>query len=88
MYDPFPGFPLVEDPSLVEHGPPKVVHRTIWERFFERPWRPWQGSKVVATTKPSMGVRYINGRLHAHPEVIKEIKERLRERRKEEATQS
>jgi hypothetical protein len=52
---------------------PQIVRRSIWERLFEKPWRPLVATKVIEPpVKPDACV-YVGGKLHCGGEFFDKL---------------
>lgn len=51
--------------------------RTIKERFFSLPWRPFKKIKMVAVKVPSREIYFSNDTIFLHPVIAKELRERI-----------
>jgi len=72
---------LIESPLMVKRVE-KTVPRTWKQRFFERPWRPWQKIRIQIEMVPMEKVYMINGEMIiGHPATIQKIKEELQSTR-------
>lgn len=64
---------MVTDVNLVEPGEPAVVRRSWRERLFSRPWRPWQPTKLVPTTKPRKDLLVVGNMVLVHPARLNDL---------------
>ena len=71
----FGGYKLVASDLLVEYTS-REVPRSIKERLFTRPWRPFKKTKTIHYTEPKMDVLVSTSErsIIAHPVVIERLR--------------
>jgi hypothetical protein len=76
--NPLYGLKIYENPNLTVPGPPIQVPRTWKERFFSKPWKPWQATKTIVPMVPSKQIiKLPDGALVMHPEMHRELRKQL-----------
>lgn len=68
------GKKIIKDPNLLMDGEPISVKRTIFERIFTRPWRPFNKYRIEVPRVPSTEIYYTNEYIMCHPAMIEEMK--------------
>ena len=68
------GMPIIESlySTILE---PRTVKRTLKERFFSLPWKPWVKEKEILVNVPNPDVFIINGSIVGHPATIARLRE-------------
>lgn len=75
--------PIIVAPYLTVDGEPYNVRRSLRERLFSRPWRPWVCTRTIVPQIPDPSMYSmldpISGRqtIVAHPETFKRVKHEL-----------
>lgn len=72
------GIPIFEDKNLMDSV---LVKRTLWERFFSWPWKPWRKEKTIKEPSRTIYKTEIKGResFIMHPTMAKELRSALEE---------
>ena len=74
---------VIFDKSLVVQGPPLKVKRSVWERLFSLPWKPFEKEKNVVRYLPSdKGLWEDEVTLRIHPYHAKKAFSIIKERKK------
>jgi len=67
------GFSIVENRFLTVPGDPIEVSRTLQERWFSWPWKPFKKTRMMATQKPSPEIIMMGNCLTMHPETRRQL---------------
>ena len=68
------GKKIITDPNMLMCGEPVLVKRTVCERLFARPWRPFERTRVKTPLVPSTEILYTNEYIMCHPAMVEEMK--------------
>ena len=69
----FNGLKIIEDLNMVVPGEPFEKKRTIKERLFSLPWRPFKRTKTITLMVPSREIIFWENHLVMHPVVKDEL---------------
>lgn len=76
----YEGFKLIESFGVVEPGDLVKERKTLKERFFKKPWNPFNSYKIIIPMVPieQCLVDTKNNLIVAYPDIIKKIKEKFK----------
>ena len=64
------GKPVIEDHSMVVERPVGLRKRSLKERLWNSPWRPWQGWETEYETVPDPRILHQEHAVVGHPETL------------------
>lgn len=69
---------IIENLQMVKDGDPVEVKRTVKERLFTRPWRPFKRTRTVVPKVPrDDAIKLPNGTLVMHPETARKLRKMM-----------
>lgn len=74
---PFDGMLVIEDARMTVAGEPVQVPRSLWERLFSLPWRPFKRTKTITPQVPNDQLVRVGRALVGHPHTIRRIYEAM-----------
>jgi len=69
------GFKVIEDINMTKEGEPYDVKRTLRERFFTRPFRPFVKTYSVTPMIPRTDILRMGNTLIMHPAQVDKLRE-------------
>jgi hypothetical protein len=81
MHYKYAGIELKESSALTKPGPDEFKKRTLYEKLFSLPWKPFKKFDTIKTFLPDDNLYYFKNQnmIVGHPEKIRAIKEVLKD---------